>query len=158
MTDQGTLIQDGDIATIEFSRRLAAAPARVWSALTEPSELASWLREAGTFESGLGGALSHDFGEGGVVTGEVMAWDPPSLLSYTWVFPDGVESLVTFELSPDGDGTLLQLTHERVPTQTAMGYTPGWHAFLDRFDAHVSGQAIPTWDERIEVVGPLYQG
>lgn len=158
MTDQGTLIQDGDIATIEFSRRLAASPGRVWTALTDPGELASWLSQGGTFEGGLGGALSHDFGEGGVVTGEVMTWDPPSLLSYTWVFPDGTESLVTFELSADGDGTLLQLTHERVPTQTAVGYTPGWHAFLDRFDAHVTGQAIPAWDERIEVVGPLYQG
>ena len=105
-----------------------------------------------------GGALSLDFGEGGIVTGEVKAWDPPAVLSYTWVFPDGAESQITFALSPDGDGTLLQLTHERVPTQTAMGYTPGWHAFLDRFDAHLSGAAVPTWDERWEVVAPLYQG
>lgn len=158
MTDQGILIQNGDVATIEFTRSLAASPGRVWAALTDPGELATWLSEGGTFEGGPGGTLSHDFGEGGVVTGEVKTWDPPSLLSYTWVFPDGVESLVTFALSPDGEGTLLQLTHERVPTQTAMGYTPGWHAFLDRFDAHVTGQAIPTWDERVEVIGPLYKG
>ena len=158
MTDQGTLIEEGDIATIEFTRSFAASPERVWTALTDPGELATWLNEGGTFEAELGGSLSHDFGSGGVVTGEVTEWDPPSLLSYTWVFPDGVESQVTFELSAEGDATMLRLTHERLPTQTAMGYTPGWHAFLDRFDAHVTGQAIPTWDERYEVVGPLYQG
>jgi hypothetical protein len=50
------------------------------------------------------------------------------------------------------------LTHERLPTQAATGYTPGWHAFLDRFDAYLSGAAVPTWDERWEVVAPLYQG
>ena len=158
MTDQGTLIQDGDTATIEFSRRLDASPERVWAALTEPDELASWLTEGGTFEASLGGSVSMDFGDGGVVTGEVMAWDPPALLSYTWVFLDGAASQLTFVLSADGDGTLLLLTHERVPTQTAMGYTLGWHAFLDRFDAYLAGGAVPTWDERIEAIGPLYQG
>ena len=157
MTDQGTLIQEGDIATIEFTRSLAASPERVWTALTDPAELATWLGEGATFEAGPGGSLSHEFGEGGVVTGEVKEWDPPSVLSYTWVFPDGVESLLTFELSPDGDGTLLRLTHEQVPAPTAMGYTPGWHAFLDRFESFVTGQAVPTWDERFEAVGPLYR-
>lgn len=158
MTDNGTLTQDGDVATIEFSRRLDASAERVWAALTEPGQLASWLTEGGTFDRSPGGLVSLDFGEGGIVTGEVKASDPPSLLSYTWVFPDGAESLLTFALFADGDGTVLQLTHERVPTQTAMGYTPGWHAFLDRFDAYLAGGAVPTWDERWEVVAPLYQG
>ena len=35
MTDNGILIQDGDVATIEFNRRLAASPERVWAALTK---------------------------------------------------------------------------------------------------------------------------
>ena len=158
MTDTGTMIQDGDIAVIEFTRRLAASPERVWTALTDENELSSWLTERGTFGNGPGDSLSHDFGEGGTVTGEIITWEPPSLLSYTWVFPDGVESQVTFELSGDGEGTLLQLTHERVPIQAAGGYTPGWHAYMDRIDAYVTGQDVPTWDERFAVVGPLYQG
>ena len=158
MTDTGTMIQDGDIAVIEFTRRLAVSPERLWTALTDQEELSSWLNERGTFGSAQGEPLSHDFGEGGVVTGEIVIWEPPKLLSYTWVFPDGVESQVTFELSADGDGTVLQLTHERVPIQAAGGYTPGWHAYLDRIDAYVTGQDVPTWDERFEVVGPLYQG
>jgi len=157
MTDSGILIEHGDIATIEFTRRLDASPDEVWQALTEAGELASWLTEGGTFDGSLGGAVRLDFGEGGVVSGEVERWDPTALLSYTWVFPDGAESLVTFELSADGPATLLSLTHERVPTETAMGYTPGWHAYLDRFDALVTGGPMPTWDERWEVVAPLYQ-
>lgn len=158
MTDRGTMTVEGDAATIEFTRRFAATPQRVWSALTDAEELGLWLSEGSTFGDAAGGELTHDFGEGGVVTGTIKEWDPPSLLSYTWVFPDGAESLLSLELSPDGDGTVVQLTHTRVPTQVAMGYTPGWHAFLDRIDAHVTGEDIPSWDERIEVVGPLYQG
>jgi uncharacterized protein YndB with AHSA1/START domain len=158
MTDNGTLIENGGVATLEFTRRLQASPERVWQALTEPGDLTSWLAEGSSFDGGLGGEVSLDFGEGGIITGEVMTWDPPRLLSYSWVFPDGAESLVTFEVTADGDGTLLSLTHERVPTQTARGYTPGWHAFLDRFDAFVTGASVPTWDERFEVVAARYEG
>ena len=156
MTDNGILIQHGDVATIEFNRRIAAPLERVWAALTEVDELATWLTH-GTIEGRVGGEVRLDFDEGGVITGEVVAYDPPALLTYSWVFPDGAGSQVTFALTPDGDGTMLQLTHERVPTQTALGYTPGWHAFLDRFDALVMGEAVPTWQERSEVVGPLYR-
>ena len=74
--------------------------------------------------------MSLDFGEGGVINGEVKTWDPPRLLSYTWVFPDGAESQVTFEVSADGDGTLLYLTHERVPAQDRQGIYPGLACFL----------------------------
>ncbi|GMQ86157.1 MAG: hypothetical protein BMS9Abin07_1730 [Acidimicrobiia bacterium] len=157
MTDNGILIQDGDVATIEFNRRFAASPERVWVALTNGDDLASWLTP-GTIEGRVGGLVELDFGEGEVITGEVDAFDPPALLSYTWVFPDGAESHVTFALSADGDGTMLRLTHERVPAEAATGYTPGWHAFLDRFGAVVAGETVPTWDERFAVVGPLYQG
>ena len=52
MTDNGTLTQEGDIATIEFTRRLQASPERVWQALTEADELTSWLAEASTFDGG----------------------------------------------------------------------------------------------------------
>jgi uncharacterized protein YndB with AHSA1/START domain len=157
MTDNGILIQDGDVATIEFNRRFEASPERVWKALTDPEELRSWLSEDATFEGPSGGAVSLDFGDGGLITGAVQTWDPPKRLSYTWVFPDGAESQLTFELSPDGDGTILRLTHERVPAETALGYTPGWHAFLDRFDALVTEGSMPTWDERWEAVLPLYR-
>jgi uncharacterized protein YndB with AHSA1/START domain len=155
--EDGILIMEGDTATIEFSRRLVDSAERVWAALTDADELAAWLPEDATFDEGLGGAVSLDFGEGGVVTGEVTAWDPPALLSYTWVFPDGAESEVTFELTDQGEETLLVLTHERIPAQTALAYTPGWHAFLDRLDALVAGGPMPTWDERWEVVAPRYQ-
>jgi uncharacterized protein YndB with AHSA1/START domain len=158
MTDRGSMTVEGETATIEFTRRLAASPERVWFALTDAGELGTWLSEGSTFGDGAGSSLSHDFGDHGVVTGTIKEWDPPALLSYTWVFPDGVESLLSFELSPDRGGTVLRLVHTRVPAQTAMGYTPGWHAFLDRFDALVTGQELPTWDERYEVVGPLYEG
>ncbi len=85
MTDNGILIQDGDVATIEFNRRLAASPERVWAALTNADELAAWLTP-GTIEGRIGGLVNLDFGEGGVITGEVAAFDPPALLTYTWVF------------------------------------------------------------------------
>ena len=54
MTDNGILIQDGDVATIEFNRRLAASPERVWAALTNADELAAWLTP-GTIEGRIGG-------------------------------------------------------------------------------------------------------
>ncbi len=47
--------------------------------------------------------------------------------------PDGVTSLVTIELVPDGDGTSLTLTHEGLPDRAqADSHGEGWSETLDK--------------------------
>lgn len=91
------------------------APERVWQALTSSVEIAKWLMP-NDFEPRLGHhftfrtnpmpALNFD----GVCHCEVTAFDPPRLLAYTWV-GGALDTLVTYRLEPEGDGTRLRFEH-----------------------------------------------
>ena len=58
-------------------------------------------------------------------------------LVFTWAWrttPER-ESLVTIELAPDGDGTMLTLTHEQFFDAAARDrHQSGWRPLLDRLD------------------------
>ena len=55
-------------------------------------------------------------------------------------------SVVRYELHPDGDGTLLRFTHRGLGVRNAAGFRPGTHAFLDRLEAHLAGDALARLD------------
>jgi len=71
---------DGSV-TLRFERHLAHSPERIWAALTESAQLAQWFM-AGSLEPRRGGRLRLDSGEEGGTLGEVLAWDPPRLLTF----------------------------------------------------------------------------
>ena len=132
---------DGSL-TIRFERQLAHPPERVWAALTEPAQLAQWFMP-GTLEPSRGGRVHLDSGEEGGTVGEVLAWEPPRLLTYSWVREGGAgaHSLVRWELHPQGeDRTLLVLEHSGLEQHIAHDYGAGWHDFLDRLPDHLGGR------------------
>jgi len=138
---------DGSV-TLRFERHLAHSPERIWAALTESAQLAQWFM-AGTLEPRRGGRLRLDSGEKGGTLGEVLAWDPPRLLTYSWVRDGGAgaRSLVRWKLHPDGtgDSTLLVLEHRELDRATASDYGAGWHDFLDRLPHHLDGEDTKDW-------------
>ena len=74
-------------------------------------------------------------GEEHDVSGTFREVVPNRRLVFTWAWrttPDR-ESLVTVELKPDGDGTLLTLTHEQFFDEAARDrHQSGWSPILDR--------------------------
>lgn len=133
---------DGSV-TLRLERHVAHSPERVWAALTESAQLAQWFM-AGTLEPRHGGRLRLDSGEEGGTVGEVLAWDPPRLLTYSWIRDGGAgpHSVVHWELHPNdaGDSTLLVLEHRGVDRDAAYDYGAGWHDFLDRLPRHLDGE------------------
>ena len=98
--------------SVRLTRRYAATPAEVWSALTEPVSLARWLGEADWAEAG----------------GSFRKVEPERVLELDWR-PDGEDvSLVRFELSRDGDTTVLVLDHRLIEARLRHGLQPA----LDR--------------------------
>ncbi len=90
-------------------------PERVWTALTTPEAIGDWLMET-DFKPVVG----HRFqlrdpdarGWRGYVDGEVLEVDPPRKLAYTWVGDERIpQTVVTFTLTPSGEGTRLTLDH-----------------------------------------------
>ncbi|MDQ3689385.1 MAG: SRPBCC family protein [Chloroflexota bacterium] len=136
---------DGTI-TLRFVRRLAHAPPRVWAALTETEQIARWFMP-GTVEPRIGGHVKFESEEEGGTLGEVMMWNPPRQLEYSWLRAGGAgpRSVVAWRLEADGDGTLLTLEHRGVDNETASGYGAGWHDFLDRLPRHLAGEDALNW-------------
>jgi uncharacterized protein YndB with AHSA1/START domain len=121
---------------VRYTRYYRAPPDEVWAALTEPDSLARWLaptrhvvlRPDGPFELQL---------ERETMNGRVRAVEPPRLLELDWVEADEPPSIVRFELSSDGSGTVLVLDHRRIDARIGMRYMTRWGNRLARLDTVV---------------------
>jgi len=87
-------------------REIAFPPEKIWRALTQPHLIADWLMQ-NNFQT----AIDHRFqfrGDWGSVDCRVLAIEPNRSLSYTWAAM-GLESVVTWTLTPAGKGTHLRM-------------------------------------------------
>jgi uncharacterized protein YndB with AHSA1/START domain len=149
VNDFGDITADG----LRFERTLEAPVDDVWAALTRPDALARWLDRA-DFEPRVGGAVTIHFDDG-PVEGRILAYDPPSMLEYTWRIEGEPDTVLRFELEPLGGRTRLVLLHRGLPANQETGYAAGWHAHLDRLAALWTGGAV-DWADRFRKLRPLY--
>lgn len=137
MAAYGQLITNEQRALLEFKRHLSHAPEKVWQALTQPEELAAWFPTTIDGERATGASLTFRFEHmDGLdpMHGEMLAYDPPSLLEFEWG-----SDRVRFELQADGDGTALTLTVELDELGKATRDGAGWHQCLDALDRTLDG-------------------
>lgn len=110
----GEVVRDGDRPVLRYRRTLRHAPEKVWSALVEKDRLAHWM--PGWLEGDLHeGALItvpffpevvEKYGiEQPVVPGEILRWQPPTLLEWRWD-----TDVLRWELEAVDGGTVLTLT------------------------------------------------
>ncbi len=144
--DHGVLELGRGEVTLRFTRRLPHPPAKVWRALTQPEHLAAWFPT--TIEGDLvpGSALRFSFREMDLPPfgGTLGTCEPPSLLEFSW----GDERL-RFELTPDGNGTVLTFSASFAEIGRAARDGAGWHTCLDLLAYDLAGASAP-WpqDER----------
>jgi uncharacterized protein YndB with AHSA1/START domain len=103
-----------------LERTLDAPVAKVWKALTDIDQMRQWYFDLKEFKPEVG------FEFGFVVEHEGNTYDhrcriteviPQKKIAYTWRYHgDEGNSLVTFELFPEGEKTRLKLTHEGLDT------------------------------------------
>ena len=159
----GTVTYEGDAAVIVFERRLRHPAEVVWRALTEPEHLARWYLTEARIDGRAGGAIDYVSGPNRLhVTGRILVWDPPRIFEHEWNLaaekwhPGGERSVVRWELTPDGDGTILRVIHRGLSRRTASGFVAGIHAFLDRLEEELDGAALTDWTERVGEVRARY--
>jgi uncharacterized protein YndB with AHSA1/START domain len=138
--EYGVLEVEDGVAVVRFVRRLAHPPEKVWRALTEDEHLAAWFPTTIEGDRAVGAALTFRHREMDLepMTGELLAFDRPSLLELTW----GGDRL-RFELSPDGEGTRLALTATMGELGKAARDGAGWHLCLDNLARELSGEQVP---------------
>jgi uncharacterized protein YndB with AHSA1/START domain len=149
----GRLTVEGDRAVLNFERRLPFPVEVVWSAITDPHEREQWFGET-TIEAHEGGTIEMVATgpplppERKRMTGRILVWDPPHVLEHEWKQPIVEDGVVRYELTTDGDGTLLRFTHRGLGVRNATGFFGGTHAYLDRLEAYLAGDALPDWTTR----------
>ena len=156
MTNQGTLIHIDSKPALRFERRYEHPVERVWRAISDPAEMASWFpsnvegkRAVGadlTFVDEAQRAAAREAGEptcdeSAMFHGRIVAYDPPKVFSFTW----GSE-LLRFELLPDGHATVLVFTQILSHQSVAARNGSGWHMCLGNLDA-LLGAGVPERDD-----------
>ena len=125
---------------VVIERTFNASVERVWSALTDVEQMRQWYFDLKEFEPEVG--FKFEF----VVEHEGNTYHhlckvteviPQKKIAYTWRYKGEVgESLVTIELSPDGDKTRLKLTHKgletfpKTPAYARKNFEAGWTAII----------------------------
>jgi uncharacterized protein YndB with AHSA1/START domain len=153
MQRRGVLVDDGDCATLIFRRVYRHTPEHVWDAISTAEGLRAWLLcTHAIIEGRVGGRIEMVSGPAGHrSTGKILAWEPPRVLEYEWnvaptpEMPRGERAIFRYELSREAESTHVLVTYRRITKQTARGFLPGLHAFLDRLEAQLDGQPLPDW-------------
>lgn len=142
---------------------IRTTPERLWQALTtaEFSRQYWWGREVESdFRPGSPIRYRYDDGAELDIEGEILAADPPALLSYTFTDPDDRRrgdspSRVTFEIAPaeDFDGVVrLTVTHDRFTpgSPSYEGVSNGWPDILASLKTTLeTGEALPYRKESV---------
>jgi uncharacterized protein YndB with AHSA1/START domain len=168
------LTPDNDAVVVEIF--VAAPPARVFAAITDPAQTAKWWGQKGMYrvteskgDIRPGGKWSTrgvgDDGTEFTVEGEYLEIDPPRLLVYTWnpSYSNLGETVVRWELEPHdvhglhqrgphkvGTGTLVRIRHSgfRGNLDQCKSHGDGWVRVLGWMQAFVEeGKTVDTRSE-----------
>jgi len=128
------------IERITVTRRIRAAPERVYAFFTDPALWARWQGTSANVDARPGGLLQVLMGPdgSGAAEGRFVELDPFERIVFTWgwvssplsTLPPG-STVVTVHLRPDGDGTVATLTHD-LPHDERDIHAAGWSLYLDR--------------------------
>jgi uncharacterized protein YndB with AHSA1/START domain len=116
--------------TVVVERELPHPPEKIWRALTQPPLIEEWL-----MKNDFKPVVDHRFNlsaDWGAVDCQVLSVEPNKTLSYTWE-AYGLESVVTWTLTPTSTGTNLRMVQSgfRPDEQQAyQGAKAGWPRFF----------------------------
>ncbi len=116
--------------SVVVEREMPHPPEKIWRALTQPHLMEAWLMQS-DFKPLVGHRFSFR-ADWGAVDCRVLEVEPNKTLSYAWT-AYGLESVVTWTLTPTGTGTHLRMEQSgfRADQQQAyQGATGGWQRFL----------------------------
>jgi uncharacterized protein YndB with AHSA1/START domain len=125
--------------------RIAAPPETVWQYFVDPEKLARWIGTSLSLDLRPGGQIKLLVAGQHLSGGTYLEIDPPRRLVYTmgWDEPNHPippgSTRVEIDLTPDGDGTLLQFRHLGLPADAIDDHDGGWKHYLDRLAIAATG-------------------
>ena len=131
-----------DLRTVTVERRFAAAPERLFDAWLDPEGVGAWLfrtpegvPDRVEVDPQVGGGFRVDERRGDDIArhyGEYLEIDRPHRLVFDfWTSFSDARTRVSIAIAPDGDGSLLTLTHEGVWADYEDRTRKGWAMMLE---------------------------
>jgi uncharacterized protein YndB with AHSA1/START domain len=140
-----------EYGSIERELRIAATPEVVYEVISSPEHLREWWPDGAELDPVPGATGAITFGDptapdATIVPLTVLEADPPRRFAFRWAYDEGPATetnsfLVTFDLVPSCDGTLLRFEEtgfrERgweaaVLEEAYLDHVRGWDHFLPR--------------------------
>jgi uncharacterized protein YndB with AHSA1/START domain len=157
-----------EIAPVEVTVLVPAAPSDVFGFLTDPDRYVRWMGSEAELEPVPGGVYRVRMADGFSAAGRFLAVDRPHLVVFSWGFADdeaasrtkhvgagadagagagpGASAMpagstrVTVTLLDEDGGTRLTLRHENLPSESLReGHDVAWNTYLPRLAVRVAG-------------------
>jgi uncharacterized protein YndB with AHSA1/START domain len=125
-----------DAEPYRHSVHIAAEPEQVFEYFVRPEAIVRWMGDYAVLNPCPGGEFTLDI-NGVPVRGHYLELDRPRRLLISWghagseTLPPGA-STVEITLTPDGDGTRVEVVHRGLPEPEARQHALGWLHFLER--------------------------
>jgi uncharacterized protein YndB with AHSA1/START domain len=139
---------------LRFTRPLPHAPETVWRAITEAEHLEAWFpqRIVGDWAPGAPLRFESRHGEFAPFDGEVIAYEPESLIEFRW----GTD-IIRLEIVPSEAGCTLTLFDTIDDLGKGARDGAGWHVCLEALEHALAGNDPPqTVGERWQEVHAGY--
>ncbi len=139
------------VDAVVMNERIRATPEEVFDFLVEPDKLIRWMGTAAKIDPRPGGEFWLNVTGHDVARGTYLTVDRPHRVVFSWGW-DGSEevppgsSTVSFELTADGDETVVELVHSGLPGGQNDKHLVGWTYFFDRFVRASAGEELEPQD------------
>ena len=136
-----------ETSVVEREIRIEARPERVFPFFTDPEKMVRWIGVGATLDPRPGGVFSLNTVANYFFEGEYLVVEPHTRVVFTWGYGNFPEeqnplppgsSTVEVRLVPDGEATIVHLTH-RVPAELADFHAMGWEHYLGRLATAAAG-------------------
>jgi uncharacterized protein YndB with AHSA1/START domain len=141
MTQHGRLgdfryVREG--LAVRHDRRVDAAPARVWEALTDPLVLGRWLGDVTVADRD----VTVRLGDTPTATGRITYCDPTKMLEVDLQWPEDPPARLVGEIAELGaNRALVVFEYRGLPDDGAAERASEWHRRMDALAALVEGGA-----------------
>ena len=139
------MVNANPVEVVEREVRIAARPETIFGFFTDPVRMLRWKGIEAELDPRPGGTYRVQINAQAIARGQYVAVEPHRRVVFTWGWegegqpvPPG-SSTVEVTLTPDGDETVLRLTHRGLPAELRDVHGHGWDHFLSRLATAAAG-------------------
>lgn len=132
---------------VVVTQRIEAPPDVVYTYLTESAKWATWQGRDATVDANPGGIFALKMPNGATARGQFVELVPNKRVVFTWGWVDrpGLppgSSTVEIEITAEGGGSIVTLTHRDLPDEETELHEIGWNHYLPRLASVATGEEV----------------